>query len=362
MPDKLNKKPVSDFTVTPDVQRIMGMGASPDGFNPAVNPIVDPAARSYAARIQERTKIGAGTLKGKTPPLGHAPSPDKAKMEAIAGLSTLPRPSFTSAPEEPVPDAKPTSQSSGVGAAYQANHAVTQGRTDGPVTLREANQMSSSRTLSDDTVRALEEMNKSVKKAQDVEKEAPAPLPAVAQETKKEIESSESSLGISPIDSFDFGSLADIRSTLMSTKRKESIEARLTPLDISDLVIKREITQTIPIIPDKLEVTLRTFNQKENLWILKYIYDFSGSALYVQELINTCRLVCGLVAINGAFLPDHRQNIGQYNEQVSKEDFEKKFSHVASFPVQLVADFSVQSMWFQDRVDKLFTVDAIKNG
>jgi hypothetical protein len=109
-------------------------------------------------------------------------------------------------------------------------------------------------------------------------------------------------------------------------------------------------------------VSLRTFSQRENLWILKYLYDFPGSSLYVQELINTCRLVCSLVAINGSYLPDHRQDAGTATEKILKEDFEKKFFHVASFPVQLVADLSVQAMWFQDRVDKLFTVDALKNG
>lgn len=365
----LMKKEVAEFSSTPDVQRIMGMNADPTGFNPAVNvPITDPSARSYAARVQERAaKKTASSLKGKSPPLGHVESPSPEKMEAIAGLSSggMPRPEFFDPPAEEKSEDRPKPPTvKGVGAAYPVNQALAQGKTKGPVTLREGNNMAQQQALSKETIQALEMANQNARKAQE---ETPEPevekvseAPSVAKETKAELDEAEQGLG--PAGLLDYSSLGDIRSSLMSQKRRDEIEKRLKPLDIGDMVMKRELTQTIPIIPGKLEITLRTFTQKENLWILKYIFDFPGSALYIQELINTCRLVCGLVAVNGSYFPDHRKDAGQSGETIIKEDFEKKFSHVASFPVQLVADFSVQSIWFQDRIDKLFTVDALKNG
>jgi len=338
--------------------------------------ITDPGARSYAARVQERAAIkkSSDLLKGKSPPLGHVESPSSEKMEALANLSMggMPRPTFSdppsgaipeTAPEEDRPQPKPPTIK-GVGAAYPVNQALAQGKTDGPVSLREGNKMAQ-QSFSDETVQALKMANQNIKKSSDdaepeakpVEPKAPT---SVAKEASAELDEAEQTL--TPAGQLDFSAIGDLRSMLMSQKRREEIEKRLKPLDIGDMIMKRELTQTIPVIPDKLEVTLRTFSQRENLWILKYIYDFPGSALYIQELINTCRLVCGLVAINGSFFPDHRKDAGQNSETIIKEDFEKKFFHVASFPVQLVADLSVQSLWFQDRVEKLFTVETLKNG
>lgn len=364
----LVKKQVSEFSVTPDVQRIMGMKADPKGFNPEITPpITDPAARSYAARVQERmvSKKDASSLKGKAPPLGHVEPPPSEKMEAIAALSSgMVQPVFAEPPPPPSPASPPEEKQpppiKGVGAAYPVNQALARGEFDRPVSLKEGNQMTKQGGLSPESMRALELAKENSDKEQKTAPEPEKP-PAVAKETKKDLDDVEQDLP-NPLGQLDLTSITDIRANMMSKERQESIEKRLTPLNIGEMVTKRELTQTVPIVPGKLEVTLRTFTQKENLWVLKYIFDYPGSSLYVQELLNTCRLVCGLVAINGAYLPDHRKNLGQPDEVITKEDFEKKFHHVVSFPVQLVADFSVQSIWFQERVDKLFTVDALKNG
>jgi hypothetical protein len=372
----LVKKSVTEFTVTPDVQRIMGMKADPEGYNPEINqPITDPGARTYAARIQERAamKATAAALKGKKIPLGHVESPPPEKMMAIAGLSSddMPRPNFMEPPpveqafEPPAPQQGPAIK--GVGAAYPINQAMAQGKVDRPVSLREANKMAQQGGFSKETVQALEMANENIKKGQAEKPAEPPPEPAktpapsVAQKVSEELDEAERSLP-SPAGLLDMAEVGNIRTGLMSQKRREEIEKGLKPLDIGDMVMKREIVQTIPVIPGKFEVTLRTFSQRENLWILRYIFDFPGSGLYISELINTCRLVCGLVAINGAYLPDHRKDVGLPTETIIKEDFERKFFHVAGFPVQFVADMSVQSIWFQDRIDKLFTADALKNG
>ena len=314
-------------------------------------------------------------MKGKSPPLGHVESPPSEKMEAIASHVThgMAKPKFIGVPDgeevppPPVEEKKAPPQVSGVGSAYPVNQALATGKLKGPVSMREAKEMADT-NLSPESVQALKMANESVESAknrpQEPEPEAPeaqAPArPSVAEETKAELE--EASRAFEPDLALDMAEITDIRQGMMSEERRKDIESRLSELDIADMIMKREIQQEIPVIPNKLVVTLRTFNQRENIWVLKYLYDFPGSPAYTQELLNTCRLVCGLVAINGQYLPDHRKDVGKPTEDIVREDFEKKFFHVASFPVQLVADLSVQSLWFQDRVDKLFTLDTLKNG
>lgn len=262
----------------------------------------------------------------------------------------------------------------GVGAAYAVNQALSRGDTEGrPVTLREGNKMTrqGGQGLSEESVQALK-MAKENFEQQQSEPDEPSGetpeqetgekhSPQVAKETKAELEEMEDELGPSkpPI---DFGAIEDARTTLLDPERKKIIEARLEPLDIGEMIMKRELQQTVPVIPKKFEVTLRTFSQKENLWILHYLFNFPGSALYTQELLSTCRLVCSLVAINGKMFPEHRKNPGEESEVIIKEDFERKFYYLASYPVQFVADLSVQLMWFQERVDNLLSIDALKNG
>lgn len=375
----LTEKEVAPFTTALDVQRIMGAGDDSVKPDPEVDqPITDPGARLYAARIQERAaaRKTAISLKGKPVPLGHVESPPSEKMEAIAALSsgTMPRPDFMEPlstkeePKQPAPQSQRPPSMQGVGAAYPVNQAMAMGMVDRPMTLKEANKMAQNGVFSKETIQALEMANVSLKKSKEETLPAAPPVPepekappSVAAKTQEELDEAEQALP-TPAGLMDLAELSTIRTGLMSQKRRDEIEKRLKPLDFGDLVTKKELTQTVSVIPGKLEVTLRTFSQRENLWILKYIFDFPGSTMYVQELINTCRLVCGLVALNGAYLPDHRKDVGLPTETIIKEDFEKKFFHVVSFPVQLVADMSVQSIWFQDRIDKLFTLDALKNG
>jgi len=342
--------------------------------------IPSPAARSYEARARERaaTKKGASSLKGKAPPLGHVESPASDKMEAIANHVTggMARPKFIGVPEDqdgpppeaPSPKAAPPEQRphvGGIGSAYQVNQTLAATKTTRPLSMGEAKKMTES-NFSPETVQALSMANK------DLEEQASQPPPedtkppsaeekkSVAQEASEDIE--HATRDFEPELPMDLGLISDIRQGMMSKERREEIEKRLGELDITDMIMKREIQQTIPVIPGKFEITLRTFTQRENIWVLQYMYDFPGSQLYTQELLNTCRLVCGLVAVNGQLLPDHRQDVGTASEKIIKEDFDKKLFHVSSFPVQLVADLSMQSIWFQDRVDKLFTLDTIKNG
>jgi len=384
----LQEKETVGFSVTPDVERILQTPATNE-FNPDINksPTPDPVARTYAARARERlvgNQLPADFLKTKKVPLGHAPPLPKGKMEAIAGMR-MPQPAF----EEPSPEAtttRPPPPMQGVGAAYEVNRAMAEGRLDRPVSLREANKMEQNKKpLSPETVQAIQMANENMRAQSQVDGGKPvedqraeqevasaikaqAPVTNPAQTSPRELDDAEKVIVEDrPSDDrpmpFDLGGdVSDIRSKLMNPARRKKIESRLSELDLADMILKREISQDIPIVPAKLAIQLRTFTQKENLWCLQYIFDFPGSALYTRELLSTCQIVCSLVSINGRLLPDHRDNVGQPNETIDRKAFEKKKDAIAAFPVQIISDISVQLIWFQDRVSNLFGLEILKNG
>jgi hypothetical protein len=371
------KREITTFDPKADVERIVGMPATNE-FDPKVNqPATRASARSYAERARERatSRMSADDLKGKKVPLGHVASPPKEKMEQIAALG-MPSPMFDAPAEKKVTRPPPPQ---GVGSAYDVNQAMARGELDRPVSLREVKEMPKAKGLSPESVKAIqmvnEDMSKATRSKEDIEAEK-----AVAQSMKegpkaedgRELDKAEKTIVENQIEErpqteerplpFDFDGFGSFRNTLMDPERRKKIEGRLEDLDLADMIMKREIQQDITVVPGKFTVTLRTFSQKENLWMLQYIFDFPGSQLYTRELLSTCQLVCSVVGINGKMLPEHRANVGQSNEQVDKAAFEKKKDVISSFPVALIADISVQQIWFQDRINRLFSFEALKNG
>lgn len=342
---RIDEKQTSHLTPTPEeVQKRMSE-------NQGVR-----SAASYSTRAlkkQQQTEA----LKGLGKPLGGAPPLDPKKMSTAA----MARPSFGSKGEKPkleVQEPPEGGAPQGMGAAYEVNQAMARGEIEKPVTLTEANKMAANRkALSPESVEALKMAEIEMAKAAEEKEEG---ISTSEPETKKRLEDSEKDL----VDDvpFEFGAIHDARAKMLSESRRKAIEARLEPLQIEDMIVNREIVQTIQVVPDKLAVTLRTFNQREHLFCLRYVYKVGGSQLFVEELLNTCKLVCALFAVNGAILPEHRTDVGERKEKIDEDKFEDKMYHLASFPVQLLADLSVQMIWFNDRVNKLLSLDNLKNG
>jgi len=308
------------------------------------------SAAAYSQKVQDR-RAQTAALKGRGKPLGGAPPLDPEKMTRASA-----RPRFDREQHEV------REPPAGVGAAYGVNQAIASGGTEGPVSMHEGEQMlqkdESRKPLSPETVEALKKMKEEEEAA--AEKAAEEDIAVSRPDTKKKLEDSEKDLaGDSP---FDFGEIDRFRNKMVSDARRKDIESRLDPLKIEDMIVQRELTQAITIVPDKLVATLRTFNQRENLFCLRYVYRTGGSQMYVEELLNTCRLVCSLFSVNGAPLPDHRNHVGKREEEVDKEKFEEKLFHISSFPVQLLADLSIQMIWFNERVNGLLSLDNLKNG
>ena len=220
----------------------------------------------------------------------------------------------------------------GVGAAYEVNQALSGGGLKEPISVAQAKQQGMG-------------IQQNAPEAEVVNDPEPAEEPDEPTE-----------------DDFDFGELGRIRNQLISKERREAIEVHLKPLNVADLITTNEIRQTVPSIPGQLEYELRTIAEHEHLYCMQYVYDYSGSPRFIEELFNTAKIACSVVAINGKVLPEHRKKLGSRDEEVDKDLFAKKISVVKRFATQLLADVGVQLSWFNERVNQLFSVEKIKNG
>lgn len=298
------------------------------------------SAASYTQRVRERQEALAST-KAKRVPLGHAepiPEGKLAPLVEAAKASAMPLPGWEedflrekSSPQQPSPPKAPPQKS-------------------GPRSLAEMKRAAEERLESEEKKEYLEEYTESTldTRSDDLEKSENEIV-----EYGKEVQQF-----------FDFQALAEARTPLESAERRKIIEGRLPALSFEKLITEREIAQEISVIPGEFSVTCRTVKEREHLWSLGYVYEncMNGSKGYYDEMLSLCRLCMGVKAINGRMLPDHRHHIGQLQEDVDRDRFEKKLQIITDFPVQLVADLSVQFNWFSERVTALFSVDRLKNG
>jgi hypothetical protein len=313
-----DKKPTVDFHEDP-VQLPAGMASQADQI---------ARAQAAAAQAKTDTPLNPGMPR---PPL-QAPATEAPQAPPM--LQPRTPPAQAAAPHI-----------GGVGSAYAVNQAVTQGATDGPVSIEQAKQ------------RGLGGYAET----------APAPTPPqedeqeAAQAKELPTEDADVDLGLG----FDAEAIRKARTGFMREDRRLEIEARLKPLRLGDLVTQFEIAQDVPVRPGELEYRLRTISEMEHLFCMEYTGRKAGlaaGAMYSDELYNVSRITCTLVALNGALLVDHREEPGTPKMKVNEEKFEAKLAQILAFPTQLVADIGAQATWFNERVNKLIDPEKIKNG
>jgi len=133
--------------------------------------------------------------------------------------------------------------------------------------------------------------------------------------------------------------------------RRKEIEARLEPLDLTDLIIQGELRQTVNIVPGKLEVEFRSPSSEEDLAVKRMIYEEKGSDRYVMDKYLILNLALAVVSLNGQEFPTHLDSSGSFDDKL----FAKKFQRVKKLPIQLVADLALQYSWFDRRVRLLLS-------
>lgn len=288
----------------------------------------DKQAHTYQDRIAAK-KAALQAAKVKRAPVGFSEPIPEGKLSSLL--------------EQPQAENPPQ----GVGGAMAVNQAVAQSKK--PLSLAEAERAARKmneppKTVSDETLELMKKAKEETEKSN----------------LEKELDKAEEEIAKKNMP-FDFDAIGMYRDDLMSDERRKAIEEGLEEMEIGDLVVKREIQQTIKVVKG-LSITVRTFNQAENLFCLRLLYEYPGSPGYQEEVLSTFKMVCSLLAINGAPLPDHRENVGKMDEEVNKDLFLKKMQLIASYPVHLIADMGIQVNWLSDRVKQLFSVENLKNG
>lgn len=156
---------------------------------------------------------------------------------------------------------------------------------------------------------------------------------------------------------YDFGALGQVTRDLLSDrKRREAIEVRCDEMDFTDLILNQELRQEVPIKRGFVP-TFRTPNGAEDLFCKRKIGDEEGSNRYVMDKYAAFGLVCGIYSLNGQPLPEHRKTDGTVDDAA----FEKKMAYLLKYPIVIVADLSVNFTWFNFRVQKLLSLDKVKD-
>jgi hypothetical protein len=290
---------------------------------------VDQGTAEYRKRILE--------AKGTTVPVGGAPMPkmprfDQPPRDAHAGVQAAGAAAKILSPEQRAQLEEKGQFIPGVGSAYAANQPKT-----APPPPADPEWKNPPRPpgagLSEETVRGLEELGK----AKEAEKAAPV----------------EEDRG-PRFDAEEFGDVT--RSLLNNKKRREAIEARLVDqITIEDLITLGELRQRVPIVPGRFEPTFRSVSGSEDIWVKHRMGSESGSDQYIADKYAMMNLTLGLYAINGKELPGHMKD-----DEVDPKLFEVKFKRILKFPLQMLADMSVNFVWFIRRVEKTLVIDDIK--
>lgn len=149
-----------------------------------------------------------------------------------------------------------------------------------------------------------------------------------------------------------------------SVKRRKEIEARLAPIDIADILIKRRVEQKVPIIPGKFEVLFREISASEDTYIKnllskEYYERTEVSQAYIISKMSRYQLTISLLEINGKSLGDVKIKHEPATTEEEKA-FKEKLDMISDYPFEILADLHTHYLWFKDRI-KLISMGQIQN-
>jgi hypothetical protein len=409
----MRRNPESTEAVNKDVNNPVVFGT------PVVSPgVTDPAAVRYAAEVAARRgppKYTTPVAGGQAPPIPRLdmPATDGSTMADQANVQRAgaqpPRTGLFQDPAPPITAAAPSAARSGPppigilpgdilpnearsdpdfkegqGSMYASSQpalalkygVVRNGQRVAPQALGTARKGLGAKALAD-----LQTINDLQKKRQGAESETAA----IEQEAAAGVAGAAGRLGNSPtdgpqadpsvtsstikeavkkLDDFDFNTFREMmmKDIINNEEQRDIIEARLKPLDVTDLVMRGFVTQRVPIVPGKFEPEFESMQGTEDLAIKRLIMEESKgieiTERYLLDKFSMMSVTIGLRAINGNVLPTHRDAEGNFDEAA----FWKKFNHVTRFPFHMLASLGVNYFWFDIRVRKLFVAEKLGNG
>jgi len=166
------------------------------------------------------------------------------------------------------------------------------------------------------------------------------------------------------MDEFDFHTFRDmmVKDILNNEEQRKIVEARLEPLDITDLILHGRARQIVPIVPGKFEPEYQSVSIEEALALKRLIImeakSLDVSDQYLLDKHSFMELTAGVYAINKKPLPSHLDQAGNFSDDL----FLKKFNLIIKYPKNMLASLGIHYFWFEYRVRGLFKAESVKNG
>lgn len=165
-------------------------------------------------------------------------------------------------------------------------------------------------------------------------------------------------------DTYFYDQMGSRRPNAYSNRRRREIEKRLKPIEIEKVVFLRRVEQIIPIIPNKLEITLRETTGKEDRFIKDLIAKLNMqkdelSTASVAARMALYQITFSLLEVNGKPLRDVSIKKDPPGEEELKA-FNEKLDWISEYPDDFLEELNIQLQWFKDRVKRV-TMEDITN-
>lgn len=143
-------------------------------------------------------------------------------------------------------------------------------------------------------------------------------------------------------------------------KLRAKIEARLREIDIGQYLLGGgEVTQSVPIIPGKLEVKFRMITEYEEGWVDSYLgRNKELTQRQFLRAMNECSLAFYIEGVNGVTWPPATGRDGQ----VIPQNIDERLSRVRKMHSSIFSLLVQNLGWFVERVNKALTLEALGNG
>lgn len=257
---------------------------------------------------------------------------------------------------------------------YIAPQALKQGVKQVGGTAKPQQSQLSQQTL--DGLQQLEQFNRDRARAesgevpidQQIAADAAAGPAGAAGATRPPLSPDEKRNLLDEMDEFDITRLRNAlyKDLLNNDEQKSIIEARLKPLDLSDLIMTGRITQVVPIVPGKFEPEFQSYGGDEDLYVKRMLGVEmenlkpmnSGLERYITDRYTLMGLTVSVKALNKVQFPTIYDKDGMWDETL----FWKKYKIVSKFNYHMIGSLVVNWFWFDLRVRHLFKAEALGNG
>ena len=169
---------------------------------------------------------------------------------------------------------------------------------------------------------------------------------------------------IEKMDDFDFDALRQRmeRDVLNNPEQRRIIEERLAPMHVEDVIMMARVSQKVPIIPGKFELTFRSMDAGDDSAVKRLIaaevQTVGNPGRYYLDRFSLMTLCAGCTHVNTTPLPDHLNAEGKWDDKL----FSHKLNWLLTKNLHMIASIGVNHSWFETRVRKLFVAEKVKNG